>query len=128
VVTILKAEGSRTKKDNPQIELEVGNESGTLRDWLVYAEENGVRKVATLFRIAGIPLRNTDQDDSGELKDEVIEKLLAKKVGIVVVQEESYSKPGTMFTGIKGYVPPEAIVKGEAVPATAGVADDDLPF
>lgn len=131
VCTIESAESGDSKGGYPQIELEVSGEKGTRKDWLVYKEENGVRKVATLFRAAQVAISNDDQDEStGKLKDEAVARLVGKKVGVIVREEESYKEPGKMVPRIKGYVDP-AVIAATPEPAgvTAGtVRDEDIPF
>ena len=130
VVEITSAEGGRSKNGHPQITLEVGNELGTKKDWLVYSEKNGVSKVATLFEIAGVQLLNTDQDETGALLAPKVAQLVGKKVGVVVREEPSLKDPTKMYANIKGYVPVEAIkdVAPVATASASGVSDDDIPF
>ena len=130
VVEITRAEGGRSRNGHPQITLEVGNALGTKKDWLVYSEKNGVSKVATLFEIAGVNLLNTDQDDTGALKEAKVAQLVGKKVGVVVREEPSLKDPSKMYANIKGYVPVEAIADAAPVVSASpsGVAEDDIPF
>jgi hypothetical protein len=106
VVEILSADGSeRSKAGHPQITLEIGNAQGTKKDWLVYGEANGVSKVATLFRAAGVHLMNTDVGDDGALLEAKIKQLVGKQVGAVLRDEPSFKDPTKVYANVKGYLP-----------------------
>ncbi len=139
VCEIRDATTGRSSGNFPQIELEVFNDNGSRKDWLVYGDQGGygVRKVATLFRMAGVQLSNEDQDADGCLTQAAVERLNGKKVGVVIRDEEDRRNPGQTRPRIKGYVDPSTIDTAQAVAASAGsssrggsspVADEDIPF
>ena len=136
VVKIDSATSSKTRKENNQIELQVSNDKGDLRDWVVYAEQNGVAKVVALYQAAGVELSNADQDDTGQLSQAAVDRLVGKKVGVVVIDEESYKDPSKTYRSIKGYVHP-TVIEADAPADTTGLgsgngfsagSDDDIPF
>lgn len=131
VTEITSASGGRNKNNNPEIQLEVGCLEGSRRDWLVYGSPNdtkgvGVSKVATLFRVAGVQLLNTDVNPDGTIKDEKVAQLVGRKVGTIVRKE----KPEDEYPRVKGYVPPDEIAAVTTATATATTSgnDADIPF
>lgn len=132
VVTIVTAEGGRSSNQNPQIEVDCSCDQGSRKDWLVYGSPNdtkgtGVSKVATLFRLAGVQLLNTDVGPDGLISPTKIAQLVGKKVGIVVRKEKDDDK----YPRIAGYCPIDA-VQATAAPASGGgsgsASDLDIPF
>lgn len=139
VCEIRDAMSGRSSGGYPQVELEVFNENGSRKDWLVYGDKGGygVQKVATLFRMAGAALSNSDVGEDGLLAQGAVSRLNGKKVGVVVRDEEDRRNPGQTRLRIKGYVDPSTIDTAQAVVASAGVssrgasspiADEDIPF
>jgi len=131
VCEITSATSGRNKNNNPEVQVEVGCLEGSRRDWLVYGSPNdtkgiGVRKVATLFGVAGVQLLNTDVSPDGTIKEEKVRQLLGKKVGVLVRKE----KPEDEYPRIAGYVDPSAIQGGAATTSTASSSgsDADIPF
>jgi len=127
---IVSASGGLNRNGNKEVQIEVSCAEGSRRDWLVYGTPNdtkgaGVSKVATLFRVAGVQLVNTDQEADGKLADAKVAQLVGKKVGVVVRKEKEEDK----YPRVKGYVPVEA-VQSVAPPTTSrpGPSDQDIPF
>lgn len=109
VCSILSAESSKTRDREPQTELEVGNDEGTRKDSIVYGDSGGfgVRRVAALFRAAGVAVSNADQDQDGQLRQECVARLVSRRVGVVVYEGR-----------IKGYVNPDVICMNEGEGST----------
>lgn len=138
IVTITQAEGGETENGNPRIRLEVANASGSLRDSLVYGEEFGIKKLASLWTYAMGDKPKPDEYDvvSGKpvMKDAAIAKLVGKQVGVVVHKEKSYKDPSKEYSGVKGYVSLDAAKNAGATasaPPAGGsspVSDEDIPF
>lgn len=130
VVTIVTAEGGRSSNQNPQVEVDCSCDQGSRKDWLVYGSPNdtkgtGVSKVATLFRLAGVQLLNTDIGPDGLIQPAKIAQLVGKQVGIVVRKEKDEDK----YPRIAGYCPTDAVKATAAAPATSGSPSDaDIPF
>lgn len=128
VVTLRGATSNSTRNRNPQIELEGYNDHGSRKDWVVYAEENGVRKVVALFQAAGVPLSNEDQDEDGRLTQEAVDRLNGKRV-LMVVREETYQ--GKTNPRVKGYLPAtESDIPADTtgLPEANSGNDLDIPF
>lgn len=134
VVTVDVAESTKTRNDNNQIELSLSNAQGSIRDWVVYAEENGVAKVVALFGAAGQALSNEDQDENGQLTPACVARLDGKKVGIVINEEPDYKDATKTRRRVKGYVAPGQVdadvpIDTSGLPAVSSQgADDDIPF
>lgn len=129
-VTIDLAVSSRTRNGNPQIEIDASNVQGSRRDWIVYAEENGARKVVALFLAAGVPLPSqADQDASGQLSDECVARLVGRRARMIVRLEDSYKNPGTQEPRVKGWVACSPTGGRPAgLPTRSAAVDDDIPF
>jgi hypothetical protein len=152
VVTIASAENSDTQNGNPQIEVEVGNDLGTRKDWIVYGSASdtngfGLRHVVGLFASAGVELKDADakMEDNGQggqrprMTDAALKKLVGKKVGVVIKDEPAYDKatkrpdPSKLVPRVQGYLKPDKVdTAKQPEPVAAGggqpVKDEDIPF
>jgi hypothetical protein len=134
-VKITSAESDKTRNGNNQLVIDASNAQGSRKDWIVYAEENGARKIVALARAAGVRLPTPDdQKHDGQLTDDYVALFVGKEAGMVVREEASYKNPGKM-PRVKGWVPVSQL-DGQDVPIdTAGLpsgpavkSDDDIPF
>jgi hypothetical protein len=135
VVTIQSAEDGTSSGQHPQIELEVSNSQGRLRDWLVITDAS-IGKVVALAQAASVELPS-DEDilDGLRLKQSWMDKLVGKKVGIVARDEPDYKDPTKTRTRIQGYVAPERIKASDVPPNgetdfihAPAKAKADIPF
>lgn len=112
-VTIRSVDGSGVSSGGyPQIEVEVGNDQGTIRDWIVITP-NTVGKVTQLTDAAGLG-RPTDaqvkQDGSGfRIDPAYLAQLVNRTIGVVVRAEPDNRNPGQTRDRVKGYVDPSKI-------------------
>jgi hypothetical protein len=134
VVEVKEAGRSLSKNGGPQIALVIGNNLGEKKDWLTYSEKNGVSKVATLFRAAGVQLLNADVEEDGQIAEAKVQQLIGKKVGAVLRNEPSFKDPTKVYAEVQGYLP-AADVKplptqaiGTGGGATASADGDDIAF
>jgi len=140
VVNITVAEDGTSSGRHPQIELQLANGDGEIRDWLVITPAS-VGKVVALAQAAGIDLPTDDDiadSDTLRLKQEYIDRLHGKVVGAVVRNEPSFKDPSRMIPRVQGYVAPEKIKPSDVTPAgaadpfksqpSAPAAEDKIPF
>jgi hypothetical protein len=134
VVTIDNVESSKTRNGNNQLVVDASNANGSRKDWIVYAEENGARKVVALAKAAGVRLPGEDdQKADGQLTDAYAGLFAGKTAGMVVRLEDSYKNPGTQEPRVKGWVPASQISADVPIDSAdlmqpTGSADDDIPF
>lgn len=149
VLEVKKAEAGQSSGGYFQIELECGNDDGHIRDWLVVTQ-NAVGKVAQLADAAGIA-RPTDGEfdanpgglapGSVSISSAWIDRLVGKKLGVVIREVEDYNDPTKTRTRVQGYVTPEKVREVEGATAAASLdrtggrdfsqpslADEDIPF
>lgn len=133
VVTIDDATPGRSSGGYPQVELNLSNEYGAIRDWVVQSpNEFSLRKVVGLTVAAGLG-RPTEADlDDGHLSDAYVRRLIGRKVGIVVHDEE-YN--GQTRPKVQGYVDASEVGSDVTQPGaangfshTASPEPADLPF
>jgi hypothetical protein len=116
VCTILEIDATQTSRGGyPMIEVKVGNERGDIRDWLVISDQHTFGKFTSLVLAAGIPTdgypqpeRDFDPSD-GRPKQEYAQRLLGRKVGVVVRDEPDNRNPGQTRPAVKGYKLPGEI-------------------
>jgi len=128
VVKITGAEDGSSSGGHPQIELQLANDQGEIRDWMVITKAS-VGKVVSLATAAGVEIPSEDDiaDTSTlRLKQAWIDKLVGKTVGIVVRDEPSFKDPKRMISRVQGYVTPDRI-KGYKDSDVTGAGDAD-PF
>lgn len=104
-VTIQSAAISR-RDGNLWVELEVGSEKGVQHDAMACGDRGDVRRLATIFEVAGVGLgRNAD----GGISEAALAQLVGKRIGVVVRREQ-----------ILGYAPAARFAAGqtEGMPPT----------
>jgi hypothetical protein len=145
LVSVLEVDGTTTSSGGyPQIELRLGNDNGSIRDWLVITPAT-LGKISQVIQALGVELPDTETEISqadNRVSQSYLDGWIGKQVGIVAREEPAYNDPSKMRTKIKGYVPADKItpspapvsnagdVQGQAFP-TAGTGsgiDSDLPF
>jgi hypothetical protein len=142
VVKIDRAEAGKSSGNYPQIELQLSNSSGELRDWVVVTEA-GFGKVVALAMAAGVQPTDEEKayfDENGlEPPQSFVSRLEGREVGIVAREEPSFKDPNKTIVKVQGYVSPDKIKGGsETTPAGAAQAfatagsnqssDVDVPF
>jgi hypothetical protein len=138
VVEILSCEGSGTSSGGyPQLELQVGNADGQIRDWIVVIPST-IGKVVQLTDAAGLERPNEAQvlsEGPGyRLDPKYLDQLVGRQVGVLVRQEPDRNDPTRMRDRVKGYVTAGSIAKSDipqdpSIPASPSVVDDDdIPF
>jgi hypothetical protein len=135
---VTSVNGSGTSSGGyPQIEIEVGNAEGSIRDWIVVIPTS-IGRVVQLTDACGLP-RPTDEQVEMEpngyrLDAEYLEQLVGKAVGVIVRAEPDRLDPTRTRDRVKGYVTPDQV---QAPPLTGtGSADafqdkdekKDIPF
>ena len=107
-----------------------------------YNEGRSLGKVTSLFEAAGIPVPQPGEFDPADhcrLTSSCIARLVGRKVGAVVRNEDSYSEPGKQILRIQGYVQPARITDDApidtrglpdvtGISSTASTDEPDLPF
>ncbi|CAB4197815.1 hypothetical protein UFOVP1313_33 [uncultured Caudovirales phage] len=141
VVTVQEVDGTTTSSGGyPQIELRLGNESGSIRDWLVITPST-YGKIAQVIQALGVELPDAETEisqDDHRVAQGYLDGWIGKSVGVIARDEPAYNDPSKMRTRIKGYVSVDKItpapasnggdVQGQAfAPANSGI-DADLPF
>lgn len=151
VVEILEIDGTgNSSGGHPEIHLKVGNGEGEIQDW-IQVTQNSIGKVVQLTDAAQIE-RPSDDDVRAEgtgyrLSEAYLNKLLGKKLGVIVRPEQDRMNPGQTRDRVKGYVLAEKIKKsdvpagggpdwggfpaqqpGGGFPAQQPRTDDDIPF
>lgn len=143
ICEILEIDGTGTSSGNhPQIEVKVGNAEGEIRDWIVVIPTT-IGKVVQLTDAAEIERPSDDEvvpEGTGfRLAPAYLNRLLGKKVGVIVRQEPDRQDPTKMRDRVKGYVPahkikPSDVPMNTGIPVAAGgfpgtaTSDDDIPF
>jgi hypothetical protein len=138
---VLEVEGDGWSSGGyPQIVVTVGNDDGQIRDWIVVIPST-IGKVAQLTDAAGLERPSDAQveaDGPGyRLDPKYLQKLVGKKVGVVVRDEPDRNDPTRTRQKVAGFVPADA-VKSDVPSDTSqfaptatvpsSVADDDIPF
>jgi len=143
VVVIDDAQDNTSSGGYPELDLWMSNSDGTCRDWLVITE-NSIGKIAALADAVGVerPKEGEFDPETLRLSADWIRKLVGKKAGIVVREEDDARNPGQKRTRVAGYVDP-AMFGSDVTPAaeaTGGAlfqppggspqsaVDDDIPF
>ena len=138
VLDVLEAESGLSSGNYPQVELKLGNDQGTIRDWVVITQ-NSIGRVVQLTDALGLD-RPGDGEFNAEtlaLSDAYIAKMVGRRVGVVVRSEPDYNDPTKTRDRVKGYVKPEAIGASDATSpgdalafstAATGADDDSIPF
>jgi hypothetical protein len=141
VVTITDPVMGQASTGNPQIELRVEGDLGSMRDWLVITP-NTIGKVVSVFDAAGIerPQDGEFDPDTGVLTDACVDRLHNRKVGVVVREEPDNREPGKMRRRIAGYVDAHQLMSDipadtsglppVSAPSTSRPSDEDkrVPF
>jgi hypothetical protein len=99
----------------PQIEIQMSNSAGSLRDWIVVTQSS-IGRVVAFTDAVGLP-RPTDEQiqDTGDgfrLAKAYLDQALSKKVGVVARDEPDYKDPSKRRTRIAGYRKPGGITPG----------------
>jgi len=138
VATIEEAQDGTSSGNYPQIELRLVNDKGAIRDWLVITQVS-IGKIVALATAAGVELpEDSDIADiaSLRLKQSYIDKLVGKKVGVVIRSEPDYKDPTKTRLRVQGYVDPSRIADAPsdipngaaAFQQQASKPTSDLPF
>lgn len=145
IVEILTVEPGDSSGGYPQIEVNVGNGEGEIRNWIVVMPQS-IGKVGQLIEAAGIPIPTTDQyKEEGRgirIDPAYLAQLVGKKVGVRVYQEPDRQDPTRMRDRVRGYMPvSEVTVRSDVTPDNAFERtaaafpgsftvndDDDIPF
>lgn len=142
VVEIREANDASTNGGDPQVHTRLVNADGDIQDW-VYYRGDMLGKVVALFDAAGIPRPGPgefDPNDKCRLTDACRNRLLGKRVGIVVREEDKYGgAPGEKVRRVQGYLKADGVAGAAPPPATTQSApvsgggqrtfgDDDIPF
>jgi hypothetical protein len=115
IVDIKDAQMGTSSGGHPQIELQLGNIDGEIRDWLVITDAS-VGKVVSLAQAAGVALPEDDDIEKGlTLKQVYVDRFVGRQVGIVVRMEKSFKDETREISRVQGYVDP-ARIKGSDVP------------
>ena len=99
----------------PMIEVKTANDDGDIRNWIVISDAKTFGKFTSLVLAAGVPEADYPQPgidfdiENGRVTQEYAQKLLGRKVGTVVRDEEDKRNPGTMRPAVAGYVLTSAI-------------------
>jgi len=135
--------GGNSSGGYPQIELRLGNEQGTIRDWIVVIPST-IGKVVQLTDAAGLPRPDdseiTQEGQGWRIDASYLDQLYGKTIGVILRDEPDRNDPSRMRTRVKGYVPASQL--GSDIPpagnafepdplsgfGTAKPADDDIPF
>lgn len=136
LVTVVEADDTTAKSSgNPQVHVKLQNDGGSIQDWIAY-HSDFLGKVVSIFDAAGVDRPQDgefDPADNMRLTASCIRRLLNKKVGIVVREEND--QEGKPRKRVQGYVTPDKISGGStgngfatATAAPASTADDDIPF
>jgi hypothetical protein len=144
--------------DKAMVVLELGNEVGTIKDWItlqvprgdVKGSSIGIQQIVAVYDAAGVyrPTELEFHPNTMRISQSALNRLAAREVGILVVEEErdDRDKPGQkkVFHSVSGYLSPKDMVAGRTfgtgnggpqaqsqVPEMASAVaadDDDIPF
>jgi hypothetical protein len=152
VAKITKAEGGKSSGGHPQLELQLEAPEGEVRDWIIYNNGFGQKKLKGLMTKLGLNPTQEQKDEmatTGLLPDALVSVFAGKTVGIQVREEPSYKDPSKLRSTVHAYGTPAEIQAADAppppvavtapaddwagtTPASAGFAapgaDDDIPF
>ncbi len=109
-VTITEAEEGKSSNDNPQIELRLEGENGSIRDWLILTEKS-MGKIKAAIVACGIEVKGGSWDFDAET-------MVGRQVRIFVGEEDDRQNPGQKRKRVMAYDQ-----AGTDVPD-----DGDLPF
>jgi len=141
VCSITAANATTSSGGNPQIELEVGNDNGTLRDWIVITPAS-FGKVVMLAQAAGVEPTEEEAEsfktNGGRAPDTWLRRLEGKQIGVVAREEADFKDPSKTRVRVQGYVPYERIASASDVTpieeqirsgnGEKAKTTDDIPF
>jgi hypothetical protein len=128
VVHVASIESGYSRNGYPQIELEVGNKDGTLRDWLVITPRTRGKIVQFVNALgASYPTAADIGADDG-LSQEYLDKLKGLSCKILARDEPKMNNPEQMITRIKAYAPAGDQSDQSNGSQQSQPADDALPF
>lgn len=144
VCEILEIESGPTVKSSgkyPEVRVKLGNDQGVSRDWITISSPQTFGKFTALVLAVGFDEADWPQPDEdfstedGTVKQSYSNKLLGKKVG-VVIRDETNNRTGDIRPRVKGYVPASDIKPSDVTPNGAGAEftharapkDEDIPF
>jgi hypothetical protein len=136
VVTIVDPVPGESSAHNPEIQLKVENDKGSMRDWIQITDKT-VGKVVQLFDAAKEPPPGEGEfnPDTGALTQACLDRLNGKKVGVVIREEANQDPSKPPRSRIKGYVEASRVnekqsdVPSDGVAVAAGSSrTDDIPF
>jgi hypothetical protein len=141
-VEVLSAETGRSTNNYPQVELQVGNAQGSIRDWIVVIQST-LGKVVQLTEALGLgrPGDGQFRQENGEiiLNDSYVASWVGKQCGVRVGERRNDPTKDE----VKGYFPAEKVKATPASDVTSpgdqaqfsgterqpqNAVDDDLPF
>jgi hypothetical protein len=117
-VTIELANAGTSSGGYPQLELEMANNEGSIRDWIVVMDKT-LGKVKQVIEATGVEVKDLSKFEPAVL--------LNRKVRIHVSEEQSYNDPSKMRNRIDAYTPHDPSREGTDVPS-GGDDPEDLPF
>jgi hypothetical protein len=143
IVKVVSVADESSQNGNPKLRIELEASEGIHTDYLPYSCEF-TRKVATLYRRVGLTLGAGDFDpaDRCRLTTACQQRLVGKRVGVVIRNEPDLTDPEKMWPRVQGYIDPARITgrKSETGLDTRGLPDmntqapessgdnDDYPF
>lgn len=114
IVTIESAEDASSQQGKPQIALVFANAQGSKQDWCNYSSDF-LAKVVALFDAAGIPRPQDgefDPNDNFRLTSACIQRLVGKRLGIVIRPEPDFNDATVMRDRVQNYIPANRIDGG----------------
>ena len=100
---------------HPMVMVRVGNDAGEIRDWLVISSPATFGKFTALVLAAGVPEAEWPKPgedfnaESGRVGQAYADKLVGRKVGVVVREDYDNSDPPKLRPEVAGYVLPAKI-------------------
>jgi hypothetical protein len=134
VVTISELQNTESSGGYPMLKLTLDNEQGRQWDNLVISpNEFSVARLLGLVDSAGLsrPDASAGEIDpaTGKLDDRYVDKLLGRKVGVIVRDEED-NRPdhfGEVRPRVKGYVAPDVLTDATTGPLGGSTAQSNPP-
>lgn len=122
VCEVLSADATGESSNGyPQVELEVGNADGSIRDWLVITPKT-VGKIVQVIQALGLEPPSDGQVDPSDhrLAQAYVATWVGRRVGVVIRSEPGYKDPTRTRERVQGYVKPEEIKTSDITPPKTG--------
>lgn len=133
VVTVKAVDGTGTTSGGyPQIEVDMANASGQIRDWIA-VNDRTIGRVVQLTDACDVPRpvdgHVTREGEGYRLDPAYLSNLVGKEIGVRVYEEPDNLDPAKKRTRVKGYLK-TGEMKGDSPAAVfaAPSSDDDIPF